>query len=51
VNAGNAPALALYRAAGFAEAGRRPGYYPRDPDAAPADALILTRRLDPPRAR
>ena len=36
----NAPALALYHAAGWEEAGRRPGYYPR-PGSTPASALIL----------
>ena len=40
VAAGNAAALALYRAAGFAEAGMRRGYYARA-NAAPEDALIL----------
>jgi ribosomal-protein-alanine N-acetyltransferase len=38
----NAAGRALYRAAGFAETGRRTGYYPR-PDGA-ADALLLTVR-------
>lgn len=38
----NAPARALYAAAGFAETGRRRGYYPRA-GAAAADALILCR--------
>ena len=37
----NAPAIALYRAFGFTDAGRRPGYYKR-PDGA-VDALILGR--------
>ncbi|MGX9356872.1 GNAT family N-acetyltransferase [Roseobacteraceae bacterium S113] len=37
----NAPALGLYRAAGFAEVGRRKGYYPRD-GKAPADARVLS---------
>ena len=40
----NAAAAALYRGAGFVEAGRRPGYYRRG-DAPPADALILVRNL------
>ena len=44
VAADNAAALALYRAAGFAEAGRRRGYY-RRPDGAAADALVLRRAL------
>ncbi len=39
----NPPALALYRAAGFAEVGRRRRYYPDG-----GDALILARRLDRP---
>lgn len=38
----NAPARALYAAAGFVEAGRRRGYYPR-PGGPAADALILVR--------
>ncbi|MEO0823784.1 MAG: GNAT family N-acetyltransferase [Pseudomonadota bacterium] len=42
----NAPARALYTRAGFAEAGRRRAYYLR-PDGSRADALILSRRLDP----
>lgn len=40
----NAAARALYAATGFAEAGRRRGYYPRHGRAA-ADALILRRSL------
>lgn len=45
----NRPACALYRRAGFAEVGRRPGYYwPRG--GPPVDALILRRTLDPPAA-
>ena len=40
----NAPARALYARAGFAEVGRRRGYYPRQ--AAPAvDALVLALTL------
>jgi len=39
----NAAAIALYTAAGFVSAGRRPGYYDRG-DAGRIDALIL--RLD-----
>ncbi len=39
----NAPAIALYEAAGFAAVGRRPGYYDRGA-AGRIDALIL--RLD-----
>ncbi len=40
----NPAALALYTRAGFAEAGRRPGYYAR-PDGGPQDALILALNL------
>lgn len=36
----NAAARRLYARAGFADVGRRPGYY-RRPDGPPADALIL----------
>jgi ribosomal-protein-alanine N-acetyltransferase len=39
----NAPARALYSRTGFAETGRRRGYYPRATGA--ADALILSRAL------
>jgi len=45
VAADNAPALAFYRDAGFAEAGRRPRYY-RSPSAGSArDALVLAKSL------
>ena len=44
VAADNQPALALYRAHGFAEIGRRDGYYPR-PDGKPATALVMSRNL------
>ena len=40
----NPAALALYAGAGFAEAGRRPGYYAR-PDGRRQDALILALNL------
>lgn len=40
----NAAALALYARAGFAEAGRRPGYYAR-PGGDRQDALILALNL------
>lgn len=40
----NAPALALYRGLGWADTGRRRGYYPRT-GATPADALLLVRNL------
>lgn len=43
VAADNAPALALYRKAGFARAGRRPGYYRRGDMR--IDAFILSRTL------
>ena len=42
VAAGNAAALRLYDAAGFAEVGRRAGYY-----RGGADALVLRRGLTP----
>ncbi|MBL8587424.1 MAG: GNAT family N-acetyltransferase [Methylobacteriaceae bacterium] len=41
----NAAALALYRGAGFAEAGRRAGYY-RRADGPPGNALVLRRDLE-----
>lgn len=44
VDAGNAPARALYARAGFREVGRREGYYPSK-DGAPAAALVLRRDL------
>ncbi|MDF0603050.1 GNAT family N-acetyltransferase [Psychromarinibacter sp. C21-152] len=44
VAADNRAALALYRGAGWAEAGRRPGYY-RAPDGARTDAVILKKAL------
>lgn len=44
VAADNRPARALYRRAGFAQAGQRPGYY-RKPDGVAVDALILECRL------
>ncbi len=40
----NAAAVALYTAAGFAQVGRRPGYYARK-DGPAADALILSQDL------
>lgn len=46
VAADNGPARALYRAAGFVEAGRRPGYY-RLPDGTRGDALLLRRAALP----
>lgn len=41
----NAPALALYRSAGFSECGRRSGYY-AGPGPRKTDALVLSRALD-----
>lgn len=47
VAADNPAAIALYRAAGFTDAGRRANYYPRR--GAPAvDALLLRRTLNSP---
>ncbi|MCW8862090.1 MAG: GNAT family N-acetyltransferase [Rhodospirillales bacterium] len=40
----NSPARAFYGGAGFAEVGRRPGYYVRAPGRR-VDALVLRRRL------
>ena len=40
VAADNAPALALYRAAGFRDVGRRERYY-RRAGSAPADAIVM----------
>ena len=40
----NAPAVRLYRRAGFAEVGQRPGYYPQGRDG-PMAALVLRRDL------
>ncbi len=44
VEEGNVSALRLYRRAGFVEAGRREGYYPK-PSGKAAGALILRRDL------
>ena len=44
VAADNDAALALYRAAGFADAGRRAGYYPRASGA--VDAVVMRRALN-----
>lgn len=43
VGSSNAPALALYAGAGFAPAGRRPGYYRRA--AGREDAVLMARDL------
>ncbi|UWQ54631.1 GNAT family N-acetyltransferase [Leisingera caerulea] len=44
VAADNAPAQALYNACGFAECGRRAGYYRRE-GAKPADAILMRKAL------
>lgn len=44
VDEGNISALRLYRRAGFIEAGRRKGYYPKA-TGEPATALVLRRNL------
>ncbi|MGN6100536.1 MAG: ribosomal protein S18-alanine N-acetyltransferase [Devosia sp.] len=44
VAADNAAAIALYRGHGFAEVGRRDGYY-RKPDGTAATALVMSRTL------
>lgn len=44
VAADNTPALTLYRHAGFAECGRRSGYY-AGPGARKTDALVLSRAV------
>jgi ribosomal-protein-alanine N-acetyltransferase len=44
VAADNVPAIALYRRHGFAEIGRRDGYYARS-DGKPATALVMSRNL------
>jgi len=46
VDAGNAPALALYQTAGFRAAGRRRAYY-HAPDGTATDALVLRRSTGP----
>ncbi|KGE79497.1 ribosomal-protein-alanine N-acetyltransferase [Halomonas sp. ND22Bw] len=45
VRAGNAAAIALYRRAGFAEDGRRRGYYPPLAGTEREDALLMSRPL------
>jgi len=44
VDENNGPALALYRSAGFAEIGRRKGYY-SNPDGSRSSALTMSLRL------
>lgn len=44
VDENNAPAIKLYRRAGFHDVGRRPNYYP-GPDGKAAAALVLRRDL------
>ena len=44
VAADNTAAIALYQTGGFAQAGRRRGYY-RRPDGSRADALVMNRNL------
>lgn len=44
VDAGNAPAVKLYRSHGFAEIGTRKGYYPK-PDGTAATALVMACNL------
>ena len=47
VAADNVAALALYHCAGFAEVGRRKGYY-RTPEGQAIDAVVMTRALPLP---
>ncbi|MBI1404679.1 MAG: GNAT family N-acetyltransferase [Caulobacter sp.] len=42
----NAPALALYARSGFAQVGRRRGYYARPGGAVPVDALVMRLTLN-----
>jgi len=44
VSEANHPAIALYRACGYGEAGRRTGYY-RDKDGRRADAILMRKPL------
>jgi len=44
VSGENAPAIALYRAAGYVQAGQRASYY-RHPDGRVEDGLILSKHL------
>ena len=46
VGADNAPAIALYQSAGFAEVGRRSGYY-AGVEGGLSDAIVMRRYLDP----
>ncbi len=46
VRCSNLPAVSLYRASGFAEVGRRRGYYSGRPDVAPEnDAIVMEKIL------
>lgn len=51
VRASNAPAIALYEAAGFERVARRGGYYPATSSQAAEDALVLRLRLPSAGAR
>jgi ribosomal-protein-alanine N-acetyltransferase len=44
VDASNGAAIALYRARGYGESGRRKGYY-KGPDGRRCDAIMMARRL------
>ena len=48
VRVSNAPAIALYAAAGFGLVGRRHAYYPETPRANAEDALVMRRTLVDP---
>ncbi len=48
VSAPNAPARALYARSGWAECGRRKGYY-RDASGAPCDAVLMARTFAQPK--
>ena len=51
VAADNAPAFGFYRALGFEETGRRPGYYSAKPRTEPCDALVLSKAVEPAKIR
>jgi len=48
VRMSNAPAIALYEAAGFEAVGRRHAYYPATPRGMSEDALVMRRTLVEP---